>query len=135
MTEKRECRRLQFGLRKVLLWTAVVSLYCGVCKAATGNLTEFWYWTAMVAIAGIVRAVADVKTGYSLSMLCGVPWAIFWDTYIVPSGRWSPGFSALDLLVVMFGLGAGALIFSLVLLVSLLVDWVDDLMRTNTDRD
>jgi hypothetical protein len=122
-------RRVQFGLRKLLLWTAVVSLYCGLCKTAKMSLTEFIYLTAMVAAAGVLRAVTGIKLGCCLSMVCGVLWVEVWDSLIVPSSLRSPGFSVLDAAVVVLGLLSGGVIFILVCSASVVVNWADSLMR------
>ena len=50
-------RCLQFGLRKVLLWTAVIALYLGVLTMSNLGLFLSAVLTSHVVYVGILRAI------------------------------------------------------------------------------
>jgi hypothetical protein len=80
MSEKRRTRRLQFGLRKLLLWTAVVAVFLGILKTlglAPAACLSVLCWAVVVRSLRVVfdfTLVAFVAS-FSAAVLT-TPW--FW---------------------------------------------------------
>ena len=92
---------LQFGLRKLLLWTAMVALWCGVFKTLSVglslldpqtdpaiSLTNMILIISWVAVVGIGRVVFRARVAAALAIVIGVIYAVlalWWSAHM--SGR------------------------------------------------
>ena len=134
--------RLQFGLRKLLLWTAVVALYLGIPSMLgvdlqeRRNLMSFVSLGLWAIVVGLVRTVFNDRAAAAFSAVMGV---ILCAVALYLTARWSrvnpfdfPGH-------VIWGLVWGGLIglnvFAFVELAFRGVDWVDNRMRTKPDGE
>ena len=72
MTNPRPKRRFQFGLRKLLLWTAVVALYFATVRWVAMDVRGFTVVTCWVGIVAILRAVAGRIMAGLLSVAGGL---------------------------------------------------------------
>ena len=61
MPEDNPKRRLQFSIRKLLIWMAVVAAYCGVGKVIPEPLGLMYYYTpGEVIILGCLAVLAAI---------------------------------------------------------------------------
>jgi hypothetical protein len=129
-TPRPERRRLQFGLRKLLLWTAVAALVLG--WATTFRQEEAWVIACWILTFGVVRVAFGFWVAGILSIGAG---AIFggWLGYIAAT-RFNPNIG-LDLFkhYVVVGCVSGFILFGVVELIVRVVEWADNLMRTKSD--
>ena len=68
MTEK---RRFQFGLRKSLIWTAVVALYLGFVTSLGIPPVAIGFITSWAVVVGILRQAIGPMVAASLSVIGG----------------------------------------------------------------
>lgn len=79
MTEDRpECRRLQFSLRRMLLWTALLALWLGTWRPLGFGQDFMWLtaWGLLVAIVSVVwsaKGAAFVSVGIAITLVA-VDW-------------------------------------------------------------
>ncbi len=152
MTENPKPQRFQFTLRRMLLWTAVVAVWCGVFTMIRIGfwLSDFQSTThvvlsniiiiSWVAIIGIARAAFRARAAAAMSIVTGVIWAV-WVFYRVSGGRlgewaWSNPVRAAIALIGFSVLGVG--VFIGVEASFRMVHWIDCLMESklgNRRRD
>jgi len=129
MSEKK--RRLQFGLRKLLLWTAVVALFLGFLRMVElGPIlcVSVLCWAVMIrslrTVFGLtVVAVVAVLSGAVLTAFrfCLPPLAVNW--------------LEATLLAAALGGVYGFAVFAFSEVAALAIDSLDSHMETKTDRD
>ena len=84
MSETR--RRFQFGLRKLLLWTAVVAILLGFLRMAGLGSSGFAIVACWIVVVAILPVAVSLKTTCRLSGLAGAVFTawIFADLSVVP---------------------------------------------------
>ena len=108
--------RFQFGLRKLLLWTAAFSLYCGAAEVVGVRPIMFAAVTGCVVLLGIVRIVFDSTAAVFVWAIAGTMLIVGWvDTFFLV---WV---CVLVLFLVLNGMSTA-------------VDWADNLMASKTDE-
>jgi hypothetical protein len=125
--------RLQFGLRKMLLWTLVIALYLAVVRWERWDLALFAVVTSWLIVVAIVRAAFGPTVAAALSALAGaIPggWLGYVAATAVRPSR--PG-------VVLFG-GVlfciiGCILFAVVEIAIRAVNWVDGLFASRPPED
>ena len=118
-------RRFQFGLRKLLLWMAVVAVLLGVLKMLELSTAGLILAASWVAITAIVRGAFGSTWAHIVSAVGGGALA-FGLLFAGAIG----GISVVVLIIV----GAG-MPFVFVELAWLGVDWLDKLLRTKPRTD
>ncbi len=129
-SQERPKRRLQFTLRRMLLWTVVVALYCGLSVSAAtwhsgwlGLLFISWFRRAAgctAVIAVFLKTVTRSSIACHLEAFAGgvVTTASFYLT--------EPSINPVNTSILfLFGCGTGWLIFLVLEATCRLVDWAD----------
>jgi len=129
-TPHSERRRFQFGLRKLLLWTAVVALLLGV--AATFG-EEAWISAGWIIVVGIVRVAFGPKVGGVLSVAAGMILVAAFLCLVFVASEPGPRIGEAVAVGVIFGGLFGLAMFSITEYLYLAVNWADNLMQTRTD--
>jgi hypothetical protein len=143
---KRRSRGFQFGLRKLLLWTAVAAVYLGVLSLVSFEPCFSLSLTSYLILVGIVRARWGSRVGCGCSvavplvpLLClagfsllGIIGEFSYDNG--PSGQaveWCLGVLAWSIVCC----AVGFIVFGCVELTLRAVDWADNLMETKGDGE
>jgi hypothetical protein len=121
---KRPIRRLQFTLRKMLLWTAVVALWLGLVASLEVSTTHALVLSAWAAFVGIARFESGPRLAVFMSLVAALWVLVFYY------------FSFDDILSSMIVLVAiGLLVFAFVEVSFRLVNWSDHRMETKKDEE
>jgi len=136
MSKKKRSR--QFGVRKLLLWTAVVAFLLGVFKWAGGGPVD-WIFCGWIVTVGAVRVAAGARASVVLSVAiggtCGILLQYVPHFVLVPilrSATW-PHIVAAYVFVFVVGCFFGLIVFITVDSVCDGIDWVDNALRTRSD--
>jgi len=118
-----ERRRFQFGLRKLLLWTAAVALLLGVGRSV-GLAQDVWLlvWVGWILAVGIIRSATNPLVAGIVALAIGGT-----ITCVAPEPLLGPEVEIL--LACVFAL----IVLALAELIHHAVDWLDNLMQTKTD--
>ncbi len=131
---KPQRRPLQFSLRKLMLWTAVWAGYLGVLRLVPMPTNAGVCLTALLGTLLVFRVGWGFERGMAIAVCVTVGIAICLGVaYWVMRG----GLDVLGLFVSMAILCLGGVVVSFwgwlfVHAVVVVVDWIDDLMRTKT---
>lgn len=133
-------RRFQFSLRRVLLWTAVVAVYCGLVKLAAASEAEWlepfdnaWFAGSMSVVAivsCVLRAAIPQLIAWHLSALAGM--FILLATAFAPVTFNPIRLPEEVLVVVFFGSGMGWISFLVVECTCRFVNWGDRFIERMT---
>jgi len=126
-------RSFQFGLRKLLLWTAVVAIWLGVLTMLPLGPPLSTLLTLWVVVVGVVRvairplaaAFTSVVMAFGVALIHDYSGLLYYDDLHPPYMFVFPP---------AFGLYA-VVIFAFVELALRAVNWVDNLMRTKSDGE
>lgn len=121
-------RRFQFGLRKLLLWTAVVAMFLGLLGMIEVALSTLLILTSWATIVGVARAIFNTEVAGLMSVAIGVVLGV-WLTFLV--SPFSVGVFSYAVYAMMFGL-FGLFVCVFVEVAFRAVDWLDNLIRTKT---
>ena len=130
-------RRLQFGLRKLFLWTAVVALGLGVFKMSEMPPILLAWLTPWLVLVGVLRVALGAKVAAAASAMIGVILAVslvFVSAMAIGRPLAFEDYLSCFVGVLMFGL-FGLFVAGGVAYAFHAVNRLDDLMRTKTDRD
>lgn len=135
-------RWFQFSLRKVLLWTAVVAVYCGLVKLAAVSEAEWLEpfrdtrFAALMSVVAMVsfglRAVFPHLIAWHLSALAGA--FVLLAGAFVPAGHYPIHLPEDVLAAVFFGSGMGWTVFLVVDGTCRFVNWADSFMEKKTTK-
>lgn len=65
-------RRLQFGLSKLLLWTALLGVWWGICGTIGMNVFGLVFTTGWLVMVAIVREAVTAMAALAVSVVLGV---------------------------------------------------------------
>jgi len=133
-TPQPKSHRLQFSLRKLLLWTAVVAVYCGLGKLAAESEarvlqgyddTSFVAAITVMAVVSVgLKAVSPPLTAWHISVLAG--------GLVVEAWGWIE-YDGDDVLgAFLFGAGMGWTVFLVVEGTCRFVNWADNFVEKKT---
>jgi hypothetical protein len=129
-----ERRRLQFGLRKLLLWTAVLAFFLGFLRMQgldTIAATIVVCWAAAVTV---FRMITRPRAAFWFSAFAGAIAGALEFILRSVSGQIAVG-HVFTLSVMFAGFIGGCIFFPLVEAVFRAVNWADDLMRVRSDQE
>ena len=127
-TAKLERRRLQFGIRRLLLWTTVVALACGMLSSLGPE--DVLDWTVLptwFVTVFIVRWAFGSKWAAVVSIMAGMFLCLGWAIY-----RPKPlGMVGLATGSVLLGTLLGCVPFLMVEAACRTVDWIDRIRQSD----
>ena len=131
-TPQPKSRKNQFGLRKLLLWTAVVALYSGMFRMLAPILDGWVFLLSGIIILAIIRMATNAITTAVISvMAAGV---LLFVGLFGEMGLYAV--MPINLLMAFGGACYwGVLLFAVVELPLRAVNWLDDLMETKSDGE
>jgi hypothetical protein len=98
--------RLQFSLRKLLMWAPVIAMYVGIARILNVDLGTFVWVTCWLSANGIICAVSHVLLASVFSAIVGA--VVFWQGLFVG---------------VLAGMAVGGAVAAIVDMVRCAVNW------------
>lgn len=101
VSSERPRRRWQFSLRRLLLWTAVVAVYCGAAEffwrgVSPGIFRWPWYGLPLFSM-GVLVIVAVVARVFTRLWIAWLVTTLIGPIVFIPAWYWSSGLSLADL--------------------------------------
>ena len=143
---ERRSRGFQFGLRKLLLWTAVAAVYLGALRLVRFEPFLSVFLTSYLVLVGLVRARWGPRVGCGCSLavplvplLCLAGFGLLGIIVEISADNMRPSDAVTWCLTVlvwsMVGCLLGLVVFGCVEVTFRAVDWADNLMEAKSDGD
>jgi hypothetical protein len=129
--QRPERRRFQFGLRKLLLWTAVAALLLGTAASLREGA---WLPACCILIVGAIRCAFGARVAGGISVATAVILMVSFSWVVAETHHPGPSLGDATVTGLALGLFFGLATLGIVEGAVRVVNWADKVLESKSDR-